>query len=176
MLRTAWDCGINSPATTSAGRLFDAAAALIGVCLYASYEGEAPMRLESLCTDAASPVVLPLARDAAGIWRSDWAALLPALLCAQHTPAHRAATFHASMAQALCDQALAVRQDTGVTRVGLCGGVFQNRVLTELAQTLLAGAGFEVLIPQQLPVNDAAISFGQLVEAIAIRGAHSEDS
>jgi len=176
MLRSAWKCGVNSPMTTSVGRLFDAAAALIGVCLYASYEGEAPMRLESLCMDGVPPVVLPLARDAAGIWRSDWAALLPALLSEQHTPVHRAATFHASMAQTLCDQALAVRKDTGVTRVGLSGGVFQNRVLTEQARALLTSAGFEVLIPQLLPVNDAAISFGQLVEAIAIRGAHSEDS
>jgi hydrogenase maturation protein HypF len=176
MLRTAWECGVNTPMTTSVGRLFDAAAALIGVCLYASYEGEAPMRLESLCTDAVSPVVLPLVRDAAGIWRSDWAALLPALLSAQHTPANRAAAFHASMAQTLCEQALAVREDTGVTRVGLSGGVFQNRVLTEQAQALLTAAGFEVLIPQLLPVNDAAISFGQLVEAIAIRGTHPEDS
>jgi hydrogenase maturation protein HypF len=176
LLHTAWSCGVNTPTTTSAGRLFDAAAALIGVCLYASYEGEAPMRLESLCMESASPVVLPLARDAAGVWRSDWAALLPALLSAQHTQASRAAAFHASMAQTLCDQAVAVRKDTGVTRVGLSGGVFQNRVLTEQAQGLLTNAGFEVLIPQLLPVNDAAISFGQLVEAIAIRGTYFADS
>jgi hydrogenase maturation protein HypF len=176
MLRKAWDCGVNAPMTTSVGRLFDAAAALTGVCLYATYEGEAPMRLESLCLDLVSPVALPLARDAAGIWRSDWAALVPVLLSAQLNPRDRAATFHASMAQALCEQALAVRKDTGVTRVGLSGGVFQNRILTEQARALLTAAGFEVFIPQLLPVNDAAISFGQLVEAIAIHGTHPEDS
>ena len=49
----------------------------------------------------------------------------------------------------------------------LCGGVFQNRLLTEQAEALLTAAGFEVLIPQRLPVNDAAISFGQLIETIA---------
>jgi hydrogenase maturation protein HypF len=176
MLRKAWDCGVNAPMTTSVGRLFDAAAAFIGVCLVASYEGEAPMKLESLCNDAVAPVVLPLARDAAGIWRSDWAALLPALLSTQQTPAIRAATFHASMAHTLCEQAVAVRNDTGVARVGLTGGVFQNRILTEQAHALLTAAGFEVLIPQLLPVNDAAISFGQLVEVTAIRGTHPEDS
>jgi hydrogenase maturation protein HypF len=55
--------------------------------------------------------------------------------------------------------------------VGLSGGVFQNRILCEQAQTLLCAAGFEVLIPQRLPVNDAAISFGQLIEASAGQGA-----
>jgi hydrogenase maturation protein HypF len=52
--------------------------------------------------------------------------------------------------------------------VGLSGGVFQNRVLCEQARSLLTRAGFEVLIPQRLPVNDAAISFGQLIESGAI--------
>jgi hydrogenase maturation protein HypF len=174
LLHAAWGGGLNAPSTTSVGRLFDAAAALIGVCLHATYEGQAPMLLESLCSDALSPVAMPLTRDALGIWRSDWGALLTALLDAQHPAAAQAAMFHASLAQALYEQAVAVRKDTGVTRVGLTGGVFQNRVLTERAQELLTSAGFEVLIPQQLPVNDAAISFGQLIEAAAIRETHPE--
>ena len=73
--------------------------------------------------------------------------------------------FHSSLARVLCDQALAVREHSGVTRVGLGGGVFQNRVLTEQAHALLTSAGFEVLIPARLPVNDASISYGQLVES-----------
>jgi hydrogenase maturation protein HypF len=81
------------------------------------------------------------------------------------TPGVRAAIFHASLAHALCEQALAVRTTSGVERVGLVGGVFQNRVLTEQVHMLLYKAGFEVLTPKLLPVNDAAISFGQLVEA-----------
>jgi hydrogenase maturation protein HypF len=59
-----------------------------------------------------------------------------------------------------------------VRRIGLSGGVFQNRVLTERAQALLMDEGFEVLIPQRLPVNDAGISYGQLIEAAAVHGAH----
>ncbi len=90
-----------------------------------------------------------------GIWRSDWAPLVAALLDARRTAAARAAMFHSSLAQALCEQALAVREHSGVTRVGLGGGVFQNRVLTEQVQALLTAAGFEVLIPERLPVNDA---------------------
>ena len=61
-----------------------------------------------------------------------------------------------------------MRKDRGVVRIGLSGGVFQNRVLTEQACALLTAQGFEVLMPRRLPVNDAAISFGQLIEAIAI--------
>jgi hydrogenase maturation protein HypF len=63
-----------------------------------------------------------------------------------------------------------VRNDSGVRRVGLGGGVFQNRVLTERARELLMAEGFEVLLPHRLPVNDAGISYGQLIEAAAIHG------
>ena len=169
LLRRAFDGGLNAPTTTAVGRLFDAAAALLGVCLKTSYEGEAPMRLEALCEKAAPPLALPLARDVEGIWRSDWSPLVPALLDARRTPAARAAILHASLAQTLCAQALAVREHTGVTRVGLGGGVFQNRILSEQVQARLTAAGFEVLMPQRLPVNDAAISYGQLIEAAAMQ-------
>lgn len=169
LLRSAIDGGVNAPSTTSVGRLFDAAAALLGLCMRTSYEGEAPMLLEALCTDPVAPVALPIALDAAGVWRSDWAPILPALLDARLAPAVRAALFHSTFAQALCDQALAVRTQTGVERVGLSGGVFQNRVLTEQAQALLTGAGFQVLIPERLPINDASISYGQLIEAAAVQ-------
>jgi hydrogenase maturation protein HypF len=165
LLRAAWESGFNTPTTTSVGRLFDAASALLGVCDRSSYEGEAAMRLETLCSEAQAPIQLPLAQDAKGLWRSDWAPLLPTLQDPSCPPSVRAGVFHASLAHALCEQALAVRGMSGVERVGLSGGVFQNRVLTEHVHTLLAKAGFEVLMPTLLPVNDAAISFGQLVEA-----------
>lgn len=169
LLRRAFEGRVNTPTTTAVGRLFDAAAALLGVCLNVSYEAEAPMRLETLCEEDVPPLALPLARDAAGIWRTDWSPLVPALLDARRTLAARAAMFHASLAQTLCAQALAVREQTSVTRVGLGGGVFQNRILSEQAQALLSAAGFEVLIPRRLPANDAAISYGQLVETAAIQ-------
>jgi hydrogenase maturation protein HypF len=168
LLRQAFERELNAPTTSAVGRLFDAAAALLGICRQATYEGEAPMRLEALSGGIpVAPVPLPLARDAAGVWRSDWEPLLGLLLNAQCPLALRAATFHASLAQALCAQALQLRNDCGVTRVGLTGGVFQNQVLSEQASARLRAAGFEVLMPRQLPVNDAAISYGQLVEAAA---------
>jgi hydrogenase maturation protein HypF len=169
LLRTAWEGGVNAPLTTSVGRLFDAAAALLGVCLNTSYEGQAPIQLEALIGPAEPAVTLPLVRDPNGIWRSDWAPLLPVLLNTRVDAAVRAAVLHATLAHTLCEQALAVREHTGVSRVGLSGGVFQNRVLSEQAQSLLRAAGFEVLIPQRLPINDAAISFGQLIEAAAFQ-------
>jgi hydrogenase maturation protein HypF len=172
LLRAAFDCGVNAPATTAVGRLFDAAAAMLGICQHTTYEGEAPMCLEALCEEPAPPLPMPLARDALGVWRSDWAPLVRAMLDECRDTAARAAMFHASLAQSLCEQALAVRNERGVRRVGLSGGVFQNRVLTERVQALLRAEGFEVLIPQRLPVNDAGISYGQLIEAAAIHGAY----
>lgn len=167
LLRQAFDEYVNTPSTSAVGRLFDGAAALLGLCAYAGFEGEAPLRLEALCRGDAEPIVLPLARDHHGVLRSDWASLVPALLDERRSRQERATQFHESLAAALCAQACEVRTEFAVQRVGLCGGVFQNRVLTERARMLLQAAGFEVLIPRCLPVGDAAISFGQLVESAA---------
>jgi hydrogenase maturation protein HypF len=178
LLRAAFDRDLNAPATTSVGRLFDAAAALLGTCLESSYEAEGPMRLEALCTGpllSADSVALPLARDGSGVWRSDWAPLVPVLLDRGRSVARRAALFHATLARALCEQAVAVRRLTGVRRVGLGGGVFQNRLLSEQASTLLIAEDFEVLMPRRLPFNDAAISYGQIVEATATRTATTDE-
>ena len=153
--------------TSAAGRLFDAAAALVIGHHDASFEAEGPMRLEALCRLRREPMPLPVERDAAGIWRSDWSPLI-GMLTDRDVPARdRAEVFHASMAGILRDQARRVREQRPVRRVGLCGGVFQNRVLTERAVALLEADGFQVFLPERLPANDAAISFGQAVEACA---------
>ncbi len=68
------------------------------------------------------------------------------------------------MAHGLLQQALVVRSEYGVNAVSFSGGVFQNRVLTERAIALLDSAGFEVYLPEAIPVNDAGISFGQVIE------------
>jgi hydrogenase maturation protein HypF len=169
-LRSACDAGLNAPTTTAVGRLFDAAAALLDLCETASVDGEAPMRLEAAAARAGLPAqaaALPLARDAQGIWRADWEPLVRELLDPATAPAVRAAAFHARLAQTLCDQAVQVRRQNGVGRVGLCGGVFQNAVLNQRVHDLLEQAGFTVFVPRLLPVNDAAISYGQLVESAA---------
>ena len=76
LLRHAWSRGLNCPRTSSMGRLFDGAAALLGLVAQASYEGQAPSRLEAICTDEGEPIPLPLNRRDDGIWESDWAPLL----------------------------------------------------------------------------------------------------
>jgi hydrogenase maturation protein HypF len=166
LLRAAWDKNQNSPMTTAVGRLFDAAAALTGVNSVSSYEGQGPMLLEAAGAAAGGAVALPLSEDAQGIWRSDWAPLLPLLLDASRPAADRAACFHASLVQALVTQACRARSNYGDFTVGLSGGVFQNRWLTELAVARLQEAGFAVCLAGQVPCNDAGLAFGQLVEAL----------
>ncbi len=76
-----------------------------------------------------------------------------------------AALLHASLAQALIDQTLRVRAEHGEFTVGLAGGVFQNRVLSELVLARLAHHGFAARLGARLPANDAAIAYGQVIEA-----------
>jgi len=167
LARAAWSKGLNSPETSAAGRLFDAAAAMIGRFHYASFEAQGPMYLESLARGAGSVIDLSIARDDSGVWRTDWEPLLDSLCDAQQSRRVRAESFHSSMAQALLRQAQQVREEVAFDQVGLCGGVFQNRVLTEQVIELLGNDGFSVCLPVALPCNDAALSFGQASEFAA---------
>jgi hydrogenase maturation protein HypF len=163
----AWQSGLNCPQTSAAGRVFDAAAALIAKVTHASFEAEGPMLLESLCQSSAHAIDLPLAKDAAGIWRSDWEPLLDVMTNEEQSQRSRAEVFHASMARVVLQQAQKVREEHVVDQVGLCGGVFQNRVLTEQVIELLTADDFRVFLPATLPCNDAALSFGQAAELAA---------
>jgi hydrogenase maturation protein HypF len=160
-----------SPQTSAAGRLFDGASALAGLCHDSSFEGEAPMRLEAACSGTpGAGVPLPLSRDVRGVWRSDWAPLVELMLDGRLDIGARATRFHAALARVVVDQARAVAAEHPVRCVGLAGGVFQNRTLTGLAIDGLRAAGFTPLLPAQVPPNDAGISYGQVIEAVA-RGA-----
>ena len=163
----AWQKNLNCSETSAAGRVFDAAAALVLGKTHVSFEAEGPMQLEALCQAAAAPVDMPLAQDDTGLWRADWRPLLRMLGDETRSPAERAEIFHSSMARLVLEQARVVRDEHGVSVVGLSGGVFQNRVLTDHVIELLRGAGFEVRMPSILPVNDAGLSFGQAAEIAA---------
>jgi hydrogenase maturation protein HypF len=165
LLRQAWDKRINAPRSSAVGRLFDAAAALTGLNLHSSFEGQGPMLLEAAAGDRSETVKLPLGPDPHGVWRSDWAPLLAKVIDTRQPVNERAAMFHASLAQALLDQAQRLRNEHGDFAVGLSGGVFQNRVLTGRVIELLRSHGFDVRFGEQIPCNDAGISFGQLVES-----------
>ncbi len=162
----AWRRRLNCPQTSSAGRLFDAASALTGLHFHSSYEGQGPILLEAACADeSAQAIPLPLTRNRQGLWETDWAPLLPFLMNAKLTVTERADGFHASLVRAMVAQAYALREEHGELAVGLAGGVFQNRVLTERAFAALRENGFDVRLMHQVPCNDAGISYGQIIEA-----------
>jgi hydrogenase maturation protein HypF len=167
LLQQAWQKSINSPQTSSVGRLFDAAAALTGVCSNASFEGQAPMEFEARCErygeQACHTVELDL-ESTGKLLNINWKPLMHTMLDSTLSAAARSAIFHDSLAQCILNQALLFREKYQVNTVGLSGGVFQNRVLTEKAIDLLATENFEVWLPMLIPVNDAGICFGQIIE------------
>ena len=165
LLRVACQRKLNCVRTSSVGRLFDAAASILALLEEASYEGQAPMWLESIAVRAeAEALPLELIEDEAGVWRTDWERLLENLLDESIKVEKRARCFHESMALALLHQALQVREECGDFKVGLSGGVFQNRLLTEKAMLLLQQHGFDVYLSKRIPVNDAGLCFGQVME------------
>ncbi|MCV6638716.1 carbamoyltransferase HypF [Candidatus Albibeggiatoa sp. nov. NOAA] len=164
-LRQAWEKNINCLQTTAIGRLFDAVVALIGLMEAASFEGQAGMWLEALCEDDEEFIALPVKHNKQGLWEMDWSPLLNYLLDEHISIARKATCFHNSLAHGLLSQIHRVSAERRIEQVGLCGGVFQNRYLTEKVMSLLEQQGIEVCFPQKLPCNDASISFGQIMEA-----------
>lgn len=165
----AWQRKVNCPQSSAVGRLFDAAASLTGLTHTSSFEGQGPMLLEASARHGtAESITLPLIRNENNIWCTDWTPLLDLLLNDSVSQADRASSFHESMACALLQQALKIRETQGDFAVGLGGGVFQNRLLTERAIELLEQHDFRCYLPQQIPVNDAGLCFGQIMELNAI--------
>jgi hydrogenase maturation protein HypF len=167
LLQQAWQRNLNSPVTSAAGRLFDAAAAFAIGVYETSYEGEGPMLLEALCHGGGSAIALPREQDQAGVWRIDWAPLVAYLRDTKNSVSDKADTLHLSLAAAIAALAKQVSNDHDVTVVGLTGGVFQNRVLTGHAMRMLKERGFDVALSKDVPCNDAGISLGQVTEHAA---------
>ncbi len=163
LLQQAWQRKINTPQSSSVGRLFDAAAALTGVRTIASFEGQGPMEFEALCKTPDNYIELKLEK-VDNLLIVNWEPLVAAMLDSTLTVSERASLFHASLAHAMLKQARAIREMHAVNTVSFAGGVFQNRVLTEYAMALLSDDGFKVRLSELIPVNDAGISFGQVIE------------
>jgi hydrogenase maturation protein HypF len=162
--------GINAPLASSMGRLFDAAAAVLGVRDVASYEGQAAMELESIADGGrVLPLPFPVVDQGDG-WQLDPVPLLSELAArkASGEPVPRlAAAFHESIAEASTDVVGQIRRTTGLDTVVLSGGTFQNaRLLRSLRRRLLERS-FRVLVPSQFSPNDGAISVGQAAVAAA---------
>lgn len=160
---------LNCPATTSMGRLFDAVAALAGVRQSITYEAEAAINLETLAArsgPADGPYPLPLAGGEP--MRIDWRPLVGAVvrdLEAGVAAGVIAARFHESVAVMIAEACRRLREATGIGRVGLTGGVFQNPLLVRRTVTGLRAEGFDVLLHHRVPCNDGGLALGQAVIA-----------
>jgi hydrogenase maturation protein HypF len=163
---------INSPVTTSAGRLFDVVSSLLNIRLRSSFEGQAAMELEFAIDPAATgkPYTFHLLHnekrdgsEKAGAveWIVDWAPMIEEIIDARgrgETPGRIAKAFHDTLAEII----VGVAQRIGTGRVALTGGCFQNRYLTERSVTRLQEEGFRVYWHQRVPPNDGGISLGQM--------------
>lgn len=163
--------GINSPMTSSAGRLFDAVAALLGLCTHADYEGQAPMRLQAVADvsdgcaynytviDNDTITILCFSKTIEGIVQDLENGVAMARI---------AGMFHRTVADAVVEMCVRIRQHHHLQTVALSGGVFQNELLLNLVNDGLEMRGFEVLQHNVVPPNDAGIALGQA--AIARQG------
>ncbi len=163
---------LNAPLASSMGRLFDAAAAVLGVRRVAQYEGQAAMELEALAgTHRARPLPFPVAENGDGSWTLDPVPLLAALgerLAQGEHAADLAAAFHESVAAATDELAARIATAAGTRIVALGGGCFQNARLLVSLRARLAARGLRVLVPRRLGPNDGAVSYGQAAVAAAV--------
>jgi len=159
---------INSPQTSGCGRLFDGVSAILGLCDRASFEAEAAVRLEMISEvqeDGFYPIIkyfknrhgiLPLKGFIQNIV-SDFLNDVPV--------PQIAARFHNTLARLFCETALAAREKYQINRVGLSGGVYQNRYFFKKIQALLLQNDFELLTHAQVPANDGGLALGQIAIA-----------
>ena len=169
--------GINSPRTSSMGRLFDAAAAILGICDKATYEGEPAIELEAAAWRALDGKPVRLDGNYTGVFTSaddspilDPQPLIEALLngIEAGAPADRLALgFHIAITRATTRVACEICAREGLDTVALSGGVFMNRLLLQLLTHELKDAGLAVLVPHAVPVNDGCIAYGQAAIARA---------
>lgn len=174
--------GINSPRTSSMGRLFDAAAAILGICGQATYEGEPAIELEAAAWRALDGKIARFPDDNVGYSTSgpswldgpdvlDQKALFEALLegIEAGAPADRLALdFHVAVARSSARIATEICAREGISTVALSGGVFMNRLLLQLLTRELKSVGLTVLVPHSVPVNDGCIAYGQAAIARAL--------
>lgn len=165
--------GINSPLSSSCGRLFDAAAALLGVRQKVSYDGQAAIELEALAetfavdnrtSDRTAELPYSLNNTEGEPFQLDFTPLFPAMLDAMASgmqPAEAAFRFHEALAGGALAACSRIAAATGLKRVVLSGGVFQNRLLSEMIYTPLTREGLQVFTHRLVPANDGGIALGQ---------------
>lgn len=166
--------GINTPSTSSAGRLFDAVAALAGVRHRVSYEGQAAVELEAMATGPAPDIAYPLSLDtSSSLIVVDTRPLIGAVAADVTngvTASRIARRFHTTMIEVIATVCGRLRQETGIGTVVLSGGVFLNALLTAEAVRRLEEMGFRALRHRLVPPNDGGLCLGQLAVAATLQG------
>ncbi|MDP3001996.1 MAG: carbamoyltransferase HypF [Bacteroidales bacterium] len=157
---------MNSPITSGAGRLFDAVSAILGFCSAATFDSEAPMRLES-AIDGETNDFYPFRAAKTIVFADTIKAILEDL--PRQKISVISAKFHNTIAQVILEVSRQIRKDTSLNKVILSGGVFQNKYLLEKSSYLLTRNRFKVFTNHLVPANDGGISLGQLVIASKIR-------
>jgi hydrogenase maturation protein HypF len=159
----AMEKNINSPLTSGAGRLFDAAAALLDLCTRSSFHAEAPMRLENIVCPGMREVY-PYDSGTEISMAPAFKAMVDEILTG--TDADLVSTkFHNTVSEIIVRKVLEISRESGIRTVALAGGTFQNRYLSSQVESNLLQDQFRVLVPMQLPSNDGGIALGQLVIA-----------
>ena len=169
--------GVNSPETSSLGRLFDGISAILGIRYRSSYEGQAAIELE-MAMDAATMVPFPysffkadgLYRKADGLYRIPVKPIIRGVVddfLSGQGIGDVSYRFHLTLIHLFSDLCETLRQETGIDQVALSGGVFQNAALLEGLETFLKNRGFHVFSPTKVPCNDGGISLGQAAVAEA---------
>jgi hydrogenase maturation protein HypF len=157
--------GINTPMTSSAGRLFDAVAALLGLCRRATFEGEAAMALEFAIGDIRSDESYPFEFGMhESILTLDWKPAI-AQVIADRDNGVATALVSARFHNTLVEMIVAVAKRCSQEKIALSGGCFQNRYLTERTINRLRAEGFHPYWHQRVPPNDGGIALGQIVAA-----------
>ena len=160
VLRSMLERRLQSPQTTSIGRLFDAVAAIAGIRSTAGFEGQAAMALEFAAygVDDRTAYPLPLSGGVPAI--ADWQPLVTSVL-RDRDHGLAASVIAARFHNALVDLAETLAIRAGVARVVLSGGCFQNLRLTQAIHERLVARGFQVYVPERFPANDGSLSLGQ---------------
>lgn len=156
---------VNSPMTSSAGRMFDAAAAISGVRSEAVYDGQAACELEAAAVSAQGYYDFDLDRSSEP-WVVDTRRVFREMALEAEggaAPGEMAGKFHATMALIAIETSLALAEETGLRRVALSGGVFQNMTLAGWVVDGLESAGLKVYVHRRVPCNDGGVSLGQAV-------------
>jgi hydrogenase maturation protein HypF len=162
-VRFLFKSGVNSPLTSSAGRLFDAVSALLDVCRHSTYHAEAPMRLEALANEKTS-LSYPFDFDKSVSFKRTFAGMISDLENGVEK-AEIAGRFHNTIVEVIVRISKIIRKQSGLDKVVLSGGSFQNRILLEKTEQKLKENNFAVYSHSAIPSNDGGIALGQLAIA-----------